>query len=78
MKVILNWRYYVIYGLIINGLLFTIFAFGDDNRTMTEWLKLHLPLFGVGIGSFFAMGKLLKYWKSKDLIPEFNKECEDE
>lgn len=79
-KILLNWRYYIIFTLFTFGFLFTIASFGDPVKEMslTSEMFLRLVYFGLGLGFFWVMAQCVKHWEANDEIPEFTKAGEEE
>lgn len=73
MKAILNWRYWIIALLFTIGIIAMGRAFGNEVEAMTdsEWLMQVAVSFGIGSGSFFALGKCIRHWEKNGDIPEF-------
>ena len=79
MKVLLNWRYYVITALFTVGFLAFARAFGEPIKPMSdmEWSGQFLLSLSVGVSCLYALGSLIKRWEREGKIPEFtNKEIE--
>lgn len=73
MKVILNWRYYIIVILFGVGFLAIGRAFGEPIRPMTDiqWLLQMVISLIIGVVSFFALYVCIVYWEHKGQISEF-------
>lgn len=73
MKVLLNWRYYIMIALFTVGFLAIARAFGNPAEPMSEleWFKQFLLSLSVGVPCFYILGRLTKRWERKGKIPEF-------
>lgn len=76
MKAILNWRYWVIAILFSIGLIAIGCSFGEASETKSdsEWLLRVAISFSIGSGSFYALGRCIRYWERERKIPEFTKQ----
>lgn len=72
MKALLNWRYCIIATLFTVGTLSTLAAFGEDDMALLSSIAVHTLLFGVGIGSFYTLGKCLRRWEANGETTETN------
>lgn len=75
MKALLNWRYYVIYGLFAIGLYSLLAISGNDDRPLGAWIEIRLYLALISATSFYTLRRLRIYWESKGKIPEFTNQC---
>lgn len=76
MKVLLNWRYYIMTALLGAGILGVMLIFGDDNRPLANWFTLRIFLGAFCAACFYALGKLTAKWERENKIPEFtNQKC---
>lgn len=73
MKVLRNWRYYVMTALFSVGFLAIARAFGEPIEPMSdlEWSKQLLLSLSVGVPCFYILGRLTKRWGREGKIPEF-------
>lgn len=72
MKVLLNWRYYVMM-LIGTITIFGIFSVPFDDIDPFEWTWKFLLSKGIGFGAGYVLYKLFVRWDSKNLVPELSK-----
>lgn len=77
MKILTNWRYYVMAMLFIAGFLCMALAFGDDNMPMRKWCIVHGSLFAAGVGSFALLGRCVKRWSTEDKTSEYTNRMKD-
>lgn len=80
LKVLRNWRYYVMFTLLTVGLLFSFAAAGGEpvvpmTFAAEMWLRFKLAV--VAASSWYALYWCVKYWEARGLIPEFTN-IEDE
>lgn len=70
MKVLLNWRYYVIAALFAIGFLAIARLFGEPTEPMTdaEWLMQSAISLSVGVPCFYTLFRLIKQWELKGNI----------
>ncbi|MBD5302292.1 MAG: hypothetical protein HDS16_04765 [Bacteroides sp.] len=71
MKILLNWRYYVMFVLLFVGIVSLLAVFGEDNRPVVSWVIARGYYSLSAIGSFYTLRRLRVYWESQDKIPEF-------
>lgn len=70
MKVLLNWRYYIITALFAVGVLAIAAIFGEDNRPLFEWICARIGYAGIAAVAFYIMAKLTAIWSALGEIPE--------
>ncbi len=80
LKVLRNWRYYVMFALSTVGFLFSLAAAGEEpvvpmTFAAEMWLRFKLAV--VAASSWYAFYRCVKYWEAKGQIPEFSN-MEDE
>ena len=71
MKVLLNWRQWVLYVLFAGGLFATIAIFGDDERELGEWIEVRVYLVAIVVVCFYSLYRLTKKWEREGKLPEF-------
>ena len=73
MKVLCNWRYYIITALFTVGFLAIARAFGEPAVPMSdlEWNEQFFLSLSVGVPCFYVLGRLIKRWEREGKIPEF-------
>lgn len=72
MKMLLNWRYYVMLILGLIGII-GIFAIPNDDLGLGTWTVYLIGSKLVGATAFYINYKLTEYWQSKGLVPELSK-----
>ncbi|MCX4285419.1 hypothetical protein [Duncaniella dubosii] len=79
MKILLNWRYYVLFALFSLGFLALMVVFGDpaENMSLLREEMIRLAAAAVSFVSFYILHLCVKYWESRDLIPEFTRAGEE-
>lgn len=76
MKVLLNWRYYIMTALLGAGILGVMTIAGTDNRPLLDWFVFRICLGIFCAACFYALGKLTSKWEREGKIPEFtNQKC---
>lgn len=77
MKVLLNWRYYI---LIIVGMIAVlgVFSMPIDDLPFGEWISALVLSKIIGFGAFYLNYRMVAYWESRDLIPEMSKMMQQE
>lgn len=73
MKILTNWRYYVMVAMMGVGMLLVFGAGGGDWVTMSLAAEMlcRLAFAAAGFGVLYAMHRLTERWESKGEIPEF-------
>lgn len=76
MKVLTNYRYYVLFVVFAVGMLGT-FAVPDDNLPGCAWTWILFSTKAVGFAAFYLFGRLVNRWEKRGTIPELTKFTED-
>ena len=70
MRVLLNWRYYV---LLLLGLIATVGIFGTPADDCPTWLLILIVSKIIGFGAAYYYYRLMIYWCNKGRTPELEK-----
>ena len=70
MKVLLNWRYYV---LLLLGLIATVGIFGTPADGSPTWFVDMIVSKVIGFGAAYYYYRLMMYWCNKGYTPELEK-----
>lgn len=78
-RILLNWRYYVMFTLFSVGFVALMVVFGDPAEDMSFFREEMIRLCALCISAvaFYILYLCTRYWESKDLIPEFTRSGEE-
>ena len=72
MKVLTNWRYYVLFAIAVVAVV-GMFAIPEEDVSFGEWAKVMLISKSVGILAIVLFFILVRYWDRKSLTKELSK-----
>ena len=68
MKTKLNWRWLVLYALFAVGFFAVILIFGEDERSIVQWIEVRIYLTLIATACFYPLCKLTKNWEREGKI----------
>ena len=74
-RVIFNWRYYVLTATALAGIYLLLCAPGEDlDQQLWCYVMVSSKLLGAGL--LYVVGRLFDYWEAQGTIPELTQVCE--
>lgn len=70
-KIVTNYRYYVLFVLMMIAIL-GIFAVPIDDQPLANWIYCLVSSKVIGLGAGWIAAKLTKRWEAKGSIPELS------
>ena len=74
MKILLNWRYYILLLLWLKSM---FYIFAEPSPDTENWFIILLVSKMVGFGFFWLALKMMRYWDGQGEIPELAKLLDD-
>lgn len=73
MKILTNWRYYIMLALLAVVFMNTVMFFGSDDMPIGLWLFVRVCLALGGIGAAMTLRTLIQAWEYRGEIPEYTR-----